>query len=61
MNLLLNLVYSIWLSDVDFLRSTGKIYTVAIVAFIVWFTVLIYLIRLEKRVKSMEDQMNRTK
>lgn len=49
------------LLEVDFLRSTGKIYTVAIVALIVWVAVLVYLIRLEKWAKSMEDQMKNPK
>jgi CcmD family protein len=50
-----------WLLDIDFLRSTGKIYTVALVALVVWLAVLFYLIRLEKKVKSLEDQINKTK
>jgi len=57
MILLTKLSAVLWMLDVDFLRSTGKIYTVALVALVVWIAVLIYLIRLEKWVKSLEDQI----
>ena len=43
----------------DFLRSTGKIYTVAVVALVIWLLVLVYLIRLEKKLKNIEDQMTK--
>lgn len=43
----------------DFLRSTGKIYTVAVVALVIWLLVLFYLIRLEKKLKNIEDQMTK--
>ncbi len=43
----------------DFLRSTGKIYTVALVALVIWLLVLFYLIRLEKKLKKIEDQMTK--
>lgn len=42
-----------------FLRSTGKIYTVALVALVIWLLVLFYLIRLEKKLKKIEDQMTK--
>ncbi|MDZ4709513.1 MAG: hypothetical protein SH818_14030 [Saprospiraceae bacterium] len=57
MILLSKLSAVIWMLDVDFLRSTGKIYTVALVALVVWIAVLVYLLRLEKWVKSIEDQI----
>ena len=41
----------------DFLRSTGKIYTVALVALVVWFGILWYLLRLDRKLKRIEDQM----
>lgn len=43
----------------DFLRSTGKIYTVALVALVIWLLVLFYLIRLERKLKKIEDQMTK--
>jgi CcmD family protein len=45
------------LLDNDFLRSTGKIYVVALVSLLVWTGIIWYLIRLEKRLKEMDDQM----
>jgi CcmD family protein len=47
------------LQGADFLRSTGKIYTVAVVALVIWLLVLFYLIRLEKKLKKIEDQMTK--
>lgn len=43
--------------DNDFLRSTGKIYVVALVSLLVWVGIIWYLIRLEKRLKEIDDQM----
>lgn len=45
------------LAEADFLRSTGKIYTVALVALVIWLTILFYLIRLEKKIKNIEDRL----
>ena len=45
------------LVETDFLRSIGKIYVVALVSLIVWAGIIIYLIRLERKVKKLEDQM----
>ncbi|MEP7322490.1 MAG: CcmD family protein [Saprospiraceae bacterium] len=42
--------------DNDFLRSTGKIYVVALVSLLVWIGIIWYLIRLEKRLKEIDDQ-----
>jgi CcmD family protein len=49
--------FILWLADADFLRSTGKIYTVALVALVIWLTILFYLIRLEKKIKNIEDRL----
>lgn len=46
------------LFETDFLRSIGKIYSVALVSLIVWIGIVIFLVRLEKKVKKIEDQMN---
>ncbi len=45
------------LLDSDFLRSTGKIYSVALVALVIWIGILFYLISLDKKLKKLEDQI----
>ena len=52
-------IFLFLMQDADFFRSTGKIYTVALVALVIWLLVLFYLIRLEKKLKSIEDQMTK--
>ena len=42
----------------DFFRSTGKIYTVLGVVVILFVVLIIYLIRLEKKVSKIEKQLN---
>ena len=54
---LANFSFILWLAGADFLRSTGKIYTVALVALVIWLTILFYLIRLEKKIKNIEDRL----
>ncbi|MEP7268501.1 MAG: CcmD family protein [Saprospiraceae bacterium] len=49
--------YFIMLFQADFLRSIGKIYVVAIVSLIVWFGVAWYLLRLERKLKDVENQI----
>jgi preprotein translocase subunit YajC len=46
-----------FLLESDFLRSIGKIYVVALVSLIVWVGIIYFLIRLERKVKNLEDQM----
>jgi CcmD family protein len=49
---------SCWfLFQADFFRSMGKIYTVVAVTFVIWIGIVIYLFRLEKKIKKLEDQM----
>lgn len=57
MNFSIQPIFLLLMQDADFFRSTGKIYTVAVVALVIWLLVLFYLIRLEKKLKSIEDQM----
>lgn len=40
--------------DSDFLRSTGKIYSVVVVIAILFIGIVISLVRLERRIKEME-------
>ncbi len=42
----------------DFFRSTGKIYTVLGVVVILFLVLIIYLIRLEKKISKIEKQIN---
>jgi uncharacterized membrane protein YkvI len=42
----------------DFFRSTGKIYTVLGVVVILFLVLIIYLIRLEKKISNIEKQLN---
>jgi predicted membrane channel-forming protein YqfA (hemolysin III family) len=40
----------------DFLRSTGKIYSVVVVLVIMFLGLVFYVWRLDKKVKQMEDE-----
>jgi len=42
----------------DFFRSTGKIYTVLGVVVLLFIVLIIYLIRLEKKISKIEKQIN---
>lgn len=42
----------------DFFRSTGKIYTVLGVVVILFLVLIIYLIRIEKKISIIEKQIN---
>lgn len=55
---ILNILFSILLVEADFMRSIGKIYVVTAVCLVVWIGIAYYLIRLEKKIKSLEDQHN---
>ncbi len=59
MNFSIPQLFLFLMQGADFLRSTGKIYTVALVALVIWLLVLVYLIRLEKKLKNIEDQMTK--
>lgn len=42
----------------DFLRSTGKIYSVVLALVIMFLGIVFYVWRLDKKVKQMEDDWN---
>ena len=43
---------------VDFLRNTGKIYSVVTLVLIVFIGMIIFLIRLDKKLTKLENQIN---
>lgn len=43
----------------DFIRSTGKIYAVVGVLLLIFIGITIYMIRLDKRLKEVEDKINK--
>lgn len=43
----------------DFMRSTGKIYAVVAVLVVTFLGIIIYMIRVDKRIKKIEDQINK--
>ncbi len=47
----------IWLVEADFMRSIGKIYVVTAVCLIVWLGIAWYLLRLDQKLRKLEDQM----
>lgn len=42
----------------DFLRSTGKIYSVVLAVVILFLGIVLYVWRLDKKVSQMEDEFN---
>ncbi|MBK9151845.1 MAG: CcmD family protein [Saprospiraceae bacterium] len=44
--------------DTDFLRSTGKIYSVVIVICILFLGIIIFLFRLDRKLTKLENQIN---
>lgn len=44
-------------SSIDFLRSTGKIYTVVIVILIIFTGIVIYLYRIDSKLTKLENQI----
>ena len=44
-------------SSIDFLRSTGKIYTVVIVILIIFTGIIIYLYRIDSKLTKLENQI----
>jgi len=42
----------------DFLRSTGKIYSVVVTLVIIFLGIVFYVWRLDRKVKQMEDDWN---
>ena len=42
----------------DFMRSTGKIYAVVGVLVVIFIGLMIFLIRLDRRVRKMEEKIN---
>jgi CcmD family protein len=44
-------------SSIDFLRSTGKIYTVVIVIAVIFIGIVIYLYRLDHKLTKLENQI----
>lgn len=59
--LVLNLVFitqaNAQSSSIDFLRSTGKIYTVVIVILIIFTGIVIYLYRIDSKLTKLENQI----
>jgi CcmD family protein len=51
-----NILY-IMLIEADFMRSIGKIYVVTAVCLTVWLGIAWYLLKIEQRLKKLEDQM----
>ncbi len=49
--------YILMMLEADFLRSVGKIYTVAVVALIIWIGICFFLISLDKRLRKLEEQV----
>lgn len=45
------------LVEADFLRSIGKIYVVTAVCLTVWLGIAWYLLKLDQKIKKLEDQM----
>lgn len=44
-------------SSIDFLRSTGKIYTVVIIILIIFIGIIIYLYRIDSKLTKLENQI----
>jgi len=42
----------------DFMRSTGKIYVVAAVCLVILLAILVYLVRLDNRIKKIENRQS---
>ncbi len=50
--------FTIWAqSDTDFLRSTGKIYTVVAVIAILFLGIMYFIFRLDKKITEIEKQI----
>ncbi len=45
-------------TSLDFLRSTGKIYTVVAVVLLLFLGFVIYMIRIERKIKELENKNN---
>ncbi len=45
--------------QVDFMRSTGKIYVVVAVILVILLGLFVYLIRMDKNLTKLENQINR--
>lgn len=45
-------------SNLDFLRSTGKIYSVVAVICVLFLGIVLYLLRLDKKIKNLEEKFN---
>lgn len=41
----------------DFLRSTGKIYSVVVVVLLIFLGIIIYLIRLDRKISNLENEI----
>lgn len=55
--LLLPLTFLLAQNDQDFMRSTGKIYVVLAVVLTIFLGIIIYLIRLDRKLTKLEDQI----
>jgi len=56
--LFLNQVSYAQSTPIDFLRSTGKIYSVVAVICVIFLGIIFYLIRLERKLTKIENQTN---
>lgn len=45
-------------SNLDFLRNTGKIYSVVAVICVIFLGIVLYLLRLDKKIKNLEEKFN---
>lgn len=42
----------------DFLRSTGKIYSVVVVVLVIFIGIILFLIRLDRKITNLENEIN---
>ncbi len=56
--LVLPLTFLLAQEDTDFMRSMGKMYVVVAVIVTIFLGIVIYLIRLDRKLTKLEDQIN---
>lgn len=56
--LILPLTYLLAQEDTDFMRSMGKMYVVVAVIVTIFLGIVVYLIRLDRKLTKLEDQIN---
>ncbi len=55
---LISLPWLVKAESLDFLRSTGKIYSVVVVILILFILISAYLIRLDRKIRTLEEKNN---